>query len=137
MRKQKELPAINMTPMIDVVFQMIIFFICTIELEKDLFDEKVTLAWARDAQAVEEQDPATVTVNLRKDGKITMGGTTIPNVPTFKALMKNSINRQGGGFPVVIRGDAKVSHHYVRELMDVCKSLGIWKVSFAALKAEG
>ena len=137
MRKQKPLPEINMTPMIDVVFQMIIFFICTIELEKDLFDEKVELAWARDAQAVEEQDPATVTVNLRKDGKITMGGTTIANVASFKAIMKNSVNRQGAGFPVVIRGDERVSHAYVRELMDVCKSIGIWKVSFAALKAEG
>ncbi len=137
MRKQKPLPEINMTPMIDVVFQMIIFFICTIELEKDLFDENVELAWAKDAQAVEEQDPATVTVNLLMDGKITMAGTTIPNLPTFKALMKNSVNRQGSGFPVVIRGDARVSHHYVRELMDVCKSIGIWKVSFAALKSEG
>lgn len=123
-----------MTPLIDVVFQMIIFFICTIELEKDIFDPAVTLAWARDAHAAQERDPRTVTVNLREDGTVIIGGTRLPNVATFRALMQNSVNRHGTGIPVVVRGDRDVSHEKVRQLMDACKSVGIWRVSFAALK---
>ena len=46
MKKRKVLPGINMTPMIDVVFQMIIFFICTSELEKNFDTKMVTLEWA-------------------------------------------------------------------------------------------
>jgi biopolymer transport protein ExbD len=136
MRKRPPLPGINMTPLIDVVFQMIIFFICTIELEKDIFDPAVTLAWARDAQAVEEQDPRTVTVNLRRDGSVVIAGTLLPNTATFRALMQNSVNRHGTGIPVVIRGDRDVSHAHVRALMDACKAVGIWRVSFAALKEQ-
>ena len=33
MRKRTEEPGINMTPMIDVVFQLIIFFVTTVDLE--------------------------------------------------------------------------------------------------------
>lgn len=138
MKRSAPLPGVNLTPMIDVVFQMIIFFICTIELEKHVFDEKVTLEWARDAQAVGEQNPLTVHVNVRQDGSLSIGGARIPDLTTFRGLLRNTVNRYGASqVPVVIRGDRAAVHHQVRAVMDVCKSLGIWQVSFAALKEEG
>jgi biopolymer transport protein ExbD len=138
MKRRAALPGVNLTPMIDVVFQMIIFFICTIELEKNVFDETVHLEWARDAQAVGEQNPLTVHVNLRQDGSLSIGGALIPNLTTFRGLLRNTVNRYGASnVPVVIRGDKATSHHHVRAVMDVCKSVGIWRLSFAALKEEG
>ena len=125
-----------MTPMIDVVFQMIIFFICTIDLDKEKFDKNVTLEWARTAEAVEDQDPLTITVNVRQDGVITIGGTRL-NPGAFRAILRNAVARYGTRVPVVIRGDRDVLHGRVRELMDACKSVGIWKVSFAAIVSEG
>jgi len=123
--------------MIDVVFQMIIFFICTIDLDKNKFDKKVVLEWARDAAEVKEQNPLTINVNVRADGTIVIGGTRM-NVPTFRAILKNVTNRYGSAqVPVVIRGDKNVLHGRVRELMDVCKSAGIWRVSFAAIVTDG
>ena len=136
MKKRKPLPGINMTPMIDVVFQMIIFFICTSELEKKAFDEKVNLEWARDAQAVEKQDPLTVTVNVRADGSLSISGFSLDR-PTLRGVMENTVARHGTRVPVVIRGDLAAEHQAVREVMDICKGVGIWKVSFAAIKAKG
>ena len=136
MRKQRPLPPINMTPMIDIVFQMIIFFIFTIQLDKDVIDKNVKLEWARDARAVEDVAPGTVSVNIRDDGTISIAGNYM-NLPTFKAIMQTTANRMGGSFPVVIRGDKGTPHAHVRQVMDVCKGVGIWQVSIAALKAKG
>ena len=136
MKPRKPLPGINMTPMIDVVFQMIIFFICTSDLEKQAFDQKVRLEWARDAQAVEKQDPLTVTINVREDGTLTIAGFTL-SPGTLRGVMENTVARHGTRVPVVIRGDLAAPHHAVRQVMDICKGVGIWKLSFAAIKAEG
>jgi len=136
MKRQKPLPGINMTPMIDVVFQMIIFFICTSELEKVSFDEQITLEWARDAQQVEQQNPLTVTVNVRDNGTISISGIELSSLALFRGIMENTVARHGTGVPVVIRGDLNASHQHIRQVMDVCKSVGIWKVSFAAVKAK-
>ncbi len=136
MRKQKPLPGVNMTPMIDVVFLIIIFFICTMDLEKDKFDENVILAWARSAQAVGQEDPLTVTVNVREDGTIKIG-KRLMSARTFQAIMQKTVNRYGTGVPVVIRGDRLVLHEHISRLTGVCKSVGIWKVKFAAIISEG
>ena len=136
MKRRKALPGINVTPMIDVVFQMIIFFICTSELEKQSIDKYVALEWARDAHAVEKQNPLTVTVNVRKDGSVRISGSKL-KLQTFKGVMENTVSRHGNSVPVVIRGDLNVAHQSIREVMDICKSVGIWKISFAAIKSKG
>jgi len=136
MKRRKELPGLNMTPMIDVVFQMIIFFICTSELEKQSMDEQVALEWARDAHAVEKQHPLTVIINIRKDGTVHISGSKL-KMTTLKGVMENTVTRHGNSVPVVIRGDLNVSHQSIRDVMDLCKGVGIWKISFAAMKSKG
>ena len=135
-RTTRRPPGINMTPMIDVVFQMIIFFICTSELEKFDADEKVRLNMAPHGQKVEERDPLTVTVNVRSDGDIRIGGFAL-TPQTFRGVMATSVARHGTAIPVVIRGDFRVAHQQIRTVMDACKEVGIWRISFAAVKQKG
>ena len=137
MRKKLGDPELNMTPMIDVVFQMIIFFVCTAELDKQTFDKNVILEWAKNGQEVEEVHPLTVTVNVRENGDVTLGGTGL-SIDGFRAFMTTMAGRYGGqNIPVVIRGDRNSRHVHIKSVMDVCKGVGIWKVSFAAIKEEG
>ena len=132
-RISKKLPGINMTPMIDVVFQMIIFFICTSELEKFEADKHVELYMAPHGRQVEKRDPLTVTVNVRDDGMIVVSGFALTPA-TFRGVMATSVARHGTRLPVVIRGDYRTAHHHVRAVMDICKEVGIWRISFAAIK---
>lgn len=137
MRKKLGEPSLNMTPMIDVVFQMIIFFVCTAQLEQQQFDEAVQLEWARDGQAIEDAAPLTVQVNVRRDGAITIGGALMDRT-TFRGIMRNTVRRYGAAnIPVVIRGDRESVHGAIRDVMDICKEMGIWRVSFAAIKEQG
>ena len=135
-RISRKLPGVNMTPMIDVVFQMIIFFICTSELEKFDIDKSVELQQAPHGRQVDQQNPLTVTVNVRDDGAILISGFQL-SAAQFRGVMATSVARHGTGIPVVIRGDRRAAHQQISTVMDVCKDVGIWRVSFAAIKQEG
>lgn len=124
---------INMTPMIDVVFQMIIFFVCTIDLDKKKFDERIKLSMAPHGKAVEKKDPRTMIVDVNRKGQIGIANTYMDRA-TFTKIMANAVNRYGQTMPVVIRGDGLTRHRDVRKVLDVCSKVGLWKVKFAAIK---
>ncbi|MBU0678262.1 MAG: biopolymer transporter ExbD [Verrucomicrobia bacterium] len=124
---------INMTPMIDIVFQMIIFFVLTIEMEKQSLNEKIRLAMSPHGPAVEKKDPRTVTVEVDGDGVISVSRVPMSR-GTFTAIMKKTVAEYGQTTPVVIRGDGKTKHEAIRGVMDACSEAGLWKVKFAAIK---
>jgi biopolymer transport protein ExbD len=59
MRKTQEIEPVNLTPMIDIVFQMIIFFITTVDLDKDKFDKEMSIPEAPHASEA-KPEPATI-----------------------------------------------------------------------------
>lgn len=124
---------INMTPMIDVVFQMIIFFVCTVELERQSLLESIQLAASPHGPAVEQKDPRTVKVDLDDKGSIYISRVPM-TLDTFTKVMRKTVAESGQGVPVVIRGDDETRHEDVRRVMDACKAAGLWKVKFAAIK---
>lgn len=137
-RKHKRLSeegGINMTPMIDVVFQMIIFFVCTAELERKQFDEKIKLAMSPNGPPVEQKDPRTITVEVTKDGAIKIARQRY-SYPAFQSVLRKAVRQYGQTIPVVIRGDAQTKHEDIRRVMDICAGAGLWKVKFAAVKEQ-
>lgn len=125
--------SVNMTPMIDIVFQLIIFFVCTVQLEKDTINETIRLAMAPDAKAVEKRDPLTVTIDVDKDGNIEISRRRL-TPPGLYSVMKASVNNFGQMIPVVIRADSQTPHAAVKKVMDEVTRAGIWKIKFAAIK---
>ena len=123
----------NMTPMIDIVFQMIIFFVCTIQLEKDAVNEKIRLEMAPHGPAVTEKNPLTVTIDIDDKGRISIAKTPMSHA-TLRAVMKKTVAQYGQIVPVVIRGDITTKHGDVKRIMDTCSQVGIWKFKFAAIK---
>lgn len=131
--KAAEGGGINMTPMIDIVFQMIIFFVLTVEMEKDALDERIKLAMAPDGPAVEQKDPRTVTIDVSNRGHMTIGRVPVSREQLY-AIMRQTVNKYGQQTPVVIRGDKKTKHEDIRRVMDTCTAAGLYKVKFAAIK---
>jgi biopolymer transport protein ExbD len=118
----------DMTPMIDVVFQLIIFFIVTIKLDQDKKD--IELEMAKDGPEIKGE--ATMVVEIDQHGWISMHGAQLTKRKFFD-VMKARYGRQGE-FPVLIRADRRTKHEDVKTVMDICAGIGIWKVSFAAIK---
>jgi len=133
-RKEKSPPAsMDMTPMIDVVFQLMIFFIVTIKMSQDI-NPDVKLELTRHGPVIEGEDPRTIVVEVDRRGVLSSHGAFMTK-ETFRNIMRNRYNRLGT-FPVLIRADRRTRHQDVKAVMDICTEIGIWRLSFAGVKEK-
>lgn len=133
MKKRSDEQGVNMTPMIDVVFQLIIFFVCTADMQKKALDENIKLAMAPHGKAVEQKDPREVVVDVDENGRISISKTYM-SAGYLKGILSKVVAENGQSTPVVIRADGRTRHQDVKTVMDVCSASGLWKVKFAAVK---
>ncbi len=124
---------INMTPMIDVVFQLIIFFIVTLQLDRDMINESIILAESPHGPALEQKEPRTVIIEVDQRGGISIGAARF-TPRQLQGLLRNTVARHGFGVPILIRADENARHDHVRQVMDACSSVGLWRMKFAAIK---
>ena len=131
-RKEKSPPAtMDMTPMIDVVFQLMIFFIVTIKMSQDI-NPDVRLEMTKHGPTLKGEDPRTIVVEVDQRGYLSSHGAYMTK-EQFRKIMKSRYNRMGT-FPVLIRGDRRTRHKDVKAVMDICTEIGIWRISFAGIK---
>jgi len=125
----------NLTAMIDVVFQLIIFFVCTINIQ-EASDPRIELAMAPNGQATTTKNKYEVRVDVDKSGRIEICRTVLSPSMLTTILKKSRADANGHDVPVLIRADAKTKHAAVRKVMDACSAAGIWKIKFTALKEK-
>jgi biopolymer transport protein ExbD len=125
---------LNMTPMIDVVFQLIIFFVVTLKME-DEFNKEIHLEKGPHGPAIKsEGQSSTLVIEVDSKGRLSMHGLRIDR-NLLTGMLHRRYNKVGE-FPVLIRADKKTKHQDVRAVMDLCTSVGLWKINFAAVKQE-
>lgn len=122
--------------MIDVVFQLVIFFVCTTKMQESALDDRIKLAMAPHGQAVEKKDPLEIQVAVDARGGISIARTPLSE-NMLVSILKKSVADAGGQVPVVVRGDGATRHSDIKRVMDACARAGIWKIKFAALKEKG
>ena len=135
MKKQYPDAKLDMTPMIDVVFQLIIFFVVTAAMQDKAMETNVRMAMAPNGPTEEVKDPRTVLVDVTEDGTIQIMKTRISEGQLFTVL-NNARKTAGQNTPVVIRGDLTTKHEAIKRVMDLCGKAGLWKIRFAALKEK-
>jgi biopolymer transport protein ExbD len=123
-----------MTPMIDVVFQLIIFFVVTLKMTSDV-NPDISLADGKNGVTLTQDNmpPSTLEIELDRRGRISIHNATMSPV-MLTTIIRNRINRHGNEFPVLIRADQRTQHEKVRKVMDICTAAGIWKLSFLAIQ---
>ena len=131
-RKKHENPQLDMTPMIDVVFELIIFFVVTLT-QCNAKDETIRLEDGTHGIELtpEEMPPTQMTVDVARNGRISMGDITM--TPEQIGQRVKERKRKFGEFPVLIRADKNARHEAVARVMNACTANGIWKISFMAI----
>ena len=138
-RKSSENPQLDMTPMIDVVFELIIFFVVTLT-EAQRKDETIELEDGKSGIVLtpEELPPTHMMVDIGLDRKgkprISMGDRDITPDEIGRRVKEKM--RRVGEFPVMIRADYAVPHYAVAKVMNACTANGIWKISFVAVQED-
>jgi len=123
---------LNMTPMIDVVFQLIIFFIVTLKMTKDI-NEEIVLEDGKHGPIIKEMPPQTLEIEIDKRGVISIHNGKMDRGLLYTILV-NRVNRFGNNFPILIRADRDTKHDKVKDVMDLCTRAGVWKLSFVAVQ---
>lgn len=139
-RKPQENPALDMTPMIDVVFELIIFFVVTLT-EAQKKDETIELEDGKHGIALTPEElPPThmmIDVGIIPDGpkkgqvRVSMGDRDLTASEITERVKKRK--DKIGEFPVMIRADFAVPHMAVAKVMDAVTTAGLWKISFVAI----
>ena len=122
----------DMTPMIDVVFQLIIFFIVCMNMTKQ-FNEDIRLTDGKHGDAITSdlRDPFEIEVDQK--GRVTMRNLRYSH-EQLHTMLKNRVVRMGPNFPVLIRGDSRASHEDIKRVMDICTMAGLWQLSFVVVE---
>ena len=130
---QGEEPEFQMAPMIDIIFQLLIFFmvISTFQQLEDVADVKLPLA---DESQTKKDTYGEIVINVMADGKIVLN----QQIYEFEGLLSALGEAAGASTStkVTIRGDKDVPHAWIMGVMKVCAQAGIWDVSFATFQEE-
>ena len=125
--KKSEEPEVNLTPLIDVVFLMLIFFMVSTTFEKQSV-VKIDLPRASAQEEPTKGEVVEVTVNAAGEYFINRARVLNRNPNTLKAaILKHAGSNTDR--PFIIRADAKAPHQSVVTVMDVAGQLGFSRLS--------
>ena len=128
-RRRTTRPEMNMTPMIDIVFLLIIFFM-TVTQVSEANKERLELP---EQQGTLEQKPTVLTINVLQDGEMRVGGRSI-TMAGLLGLVDRELIRQGGNrarVTIVVRADQRGTSRVPNAVIRALGKMGIVRVRLA------
>lgn len=124
--REDEEVAVDLTPMLDVVFIMLIFFIVTTSFVKEA---GIDVNKPKAAQA-QKKPTATIFIAIRPNGEIHMDKRVV-DIERVSATIEKLL-AESPTDTVIIQADREAKHGVVVKVMDQIKAAGIEKISIAA-----
>lgn len=124
----------NVTPLIDVVFLLLIFFMVSTTFEHN---SEINITLPEASQEILEARPDSINVGIDGEAKIYINDK--PLINNQVNTIRNAIAMAAVEFdepPVVISADANATHQSVVRVMDAARQLGLAKITFATIKIE-
>lgn len=122
----------NLTPLIDVVFLLIIFFLVASHFVRNEQAEAVSLPFSVQGRDDHDAAPHRLTVTVQKDGALFVGSETltIDMIADRISRLKSEAEAAGLTPEVRIRSDRMTLYEHVRLLVEECASQEITRIQF-------
>ena len=135
-RKPQSNPQLDMTPMIDVVFELIIFFVVTIKQE-DLFTKLNCNRPAPSTGPSKEEDSPNVTIEIGRRYDGSPQGVILYNKREVKRTELDAalrdIARTSTKTPVIVKCTGDSPHKALVDVLDICYHNNLFSVSVFSL----
>ncbi|HUU11949.1 MAG TPA: biopolymer transporter ExbD [Phycisphaerae bacterium] len=132
--EEESIEMMNMTPMIDVVFNLLIFFLVGTryaEIERDM---NVNPPTARHAQPV-TATPRELIVNVTQDGRYVIAGVEYTTEDLDRLFARAA--KENPDQAVVIRGDAATMLQNPVNVLSLCEKYGIKRKFLTTINPGG
>ena len=125
-------PDINLTPLIDVVFLLLIFFMVSTTFEHQ---SRIQIELPEATADATEQQDNTLEILIDAQGRYFIGDQQVINseLKTLKSAISKAVGNRGE-LPVTIRADANTPHQAVIRVLDASSQLGLTHISLATSK---
>ena len=125
--------ALNLTPMIDVVFLLLIFFMVATTFLDPEREIGIELPEAESGTTLEEA-PEELIINVLRDGSLVLAGEEITRAQLLDSLRSSA--QRDATTPVTIRGDRMVHHEAIVGVMDACGVAGLSNLSVGTMEGS-
>lgn len=134
-RQLREEESINLTPLIDVVFLLLIFFMVSTTFTKETH---LSIDLPEASGEHQAESPKAIEIIIAAEGSYAINGSALVNreIETLRAALKSMSASDDGdaisvaaSTPLIITADAKAPHEYVVRAMDAAGQLGFVQLS--------
>jgi len=134
----------NLVPLLDLVFQLIMFFMICVNFVSEQVNEDIKLPVAQSARPMEKSQTDVLFLNLDKEGKVMAPGEQRPLVSLgekqyyLRQQYADTKRKDGDVHTVVIvRADRNTNYGQLFELLHLCKQAGYHKMQIRAYTKAG
>ncbi|MDP6551852.1 MAG: biopolymer transporter ExbD [Arenicellales bacterium] len=129
--------SINLTPLIDIVFLLLIFFMVSTTFQRET-ELEIALPEAS-AQSQSRESVSAVVLEINSQGLYRLGTQSADGISEFISVefenlgeILEGISGKYATTTLVIKADAKTSHQAVVRALDAAQRAGLKKIKFAA-----
>ena len=133
-RRRETIAAMDMTPMIDIVFLLLIFFMTVSQVSEI---NKVQLSLPK-LKGTDDQKPAVITLNIDATGQMILSGRNV-TLGEVLAAVSNELRRLGDDpsrLTIVLRTDERSESRPVNQVVSALGRMQVTKVRLA-VQSEG
>jgi len=123
LNKGRALGLLDMTPMIDMVFNLLIFFMVVSQFASEERDLKVVLPDGSEAMPLTVK-PREIFINVDQDGRYFVRSQEVTAEELSQLLVQAALNNPASQ-SVIIRGDKRAAWNFVATAMRLCNQAGI------------
>jgi biopolymer transport protein ExbD len=138
-----EFVEIDYTPMIDMTFQLIAFFMILINFADGEQDQRVQLPSSALAKPPDAAVETPITIQMVRDGKIIMNGQLLSEVAALRPFLKNeqyvlqTKNQSEKNATIIIRAHKDAKTGLVQQIIKLCQEIGFEKFTLRAKSEVG
>jgi biopolymer transport protein ExbD len=131
-RRKREEPRIELTPMVDVVFLLLIFFMISTTF---IDTPGIAIKLPESSAPSLTKTPDEVEVALSREGEIYLRGEAVS--PAQLAEQLEGYGAQAEAMTFVLRADEQARHGRVVQIMDIARAAGFGRLAMATDKGQG